>query len=84
MDRRNFVKAGAALAWMSSTAGSSRADVPAHRWDGYDFGPGPEVPNRLNQGPFSIDQDEGWYTLLTTTPSEKAVRNWRHGKRFAW
>ncbi len=79
MDRRNFVKAGAALALMSSTAGSSRADVPAHRWDGYDFGPGPEVPNRLNQGPFSIDQDEGWYTLLTTTPSEKAVRNWGLG-----
>ena len=30
---------------------------------------------RLNQGPFDIDQDEGWQTILFTTPSEKPLRN---------
>ncbi len=30
---------------------------------------------RLNQGPFGIEQDEGWQTILFTTPSEKPLRN---------
>src|SRR3954452_13101855 len=30
---------------------------------------------RLAQGPFDIDQDQGWQTILFTTPSEKPVRN---------
>jgi hypothetical protein len=55
------------------------ADVPAHRWDGYDFGPGPAVADRLNQGPFGIDQDEGWFTIAATTPSDQPIRNWGLG-----
>src|SRR5947209_17868394 len=36
----------------------------------------PQAPReRLNQGPFDIDQDEGWQTVLFTTPSEKPLRN---------
>jgi hypothetical protein len=36
----------------------------------------PALPKaRLDQGPFDIDQDQGWQTILFTTPSEKAVRN---------
>src|SRR5206468_5887180 len=31
--------------------------------------------DRLEQGPFDIDQDEGWLTALFTTPSEKPLRN---------
>ena len=31
--------------------------------------------DRLNQGPFDIDQDEGWQTILFTTPSDKPLRN---------
>ena len=31
--------------------------------------------DRLDQGPFDIDQDEGWLTALFTTPSEKPLRN---------
>src|SRR5207248_1322138 len=31
--------------------------------------------NRLDQGPFDIDQDQGWLTLLFTTPSDKPQRN---------
>ena len=34
---------------------------------------------RLNQGPFDIDQDQGWQTILFTTPSEKALRNPGYG-----
>jgi hypothetical protein len=30
---------------------------------------------RLNQGPFEIEQDQGWQTILFTTPSEKPLRN---------
>jgi hypothetical protein len=76
--RRDFLKAGAAIA-AAAPLGAARADVPVHRWDGYDFGPGPEVKDRLNQGPFGIEQDEGWYTIEATTPSDAFVRNFGLG-----
>lgn len=41
------------------------------------FGHPPQ--ERLNQGPFDIDQDQGWQTILFTTPSEKPVRNPGYG-----
>jgi hypothetical protein len=73
MRRRDFIGTVTAIAG----AGAVRGDVPDHLWSGYDFGPGPSVPDRLNQGPFGIEQDEGWYTVLTTTPSPHPIRN--HG-----
>jgi hypothetical protein len=78
--RRDFVKAGAALA-AASPFGTLRvdADVPPHLWEGYDFGTGPVVRDRLNQGPFGIEQDEGWYTIEATTASEARVRNFGLG-----
>jgi hypothetical protein len=33
------------------------------------------APDRLNQGPFDIDQDDGWATIATTLPAEGAIRN---------
>ena len=69
MNRRDLLKAGALL------PAAACADVPPHLWQGYDFGSGPVVSERLNQGPFGIDQDEGWQTVLFTTPSRKPVRN---------
>ena len=48
MRRRDFVKAGAALAALTGAPRYARADVPPHLWQGYDFGPGPEVADRLN------------------------------------
>jgi hypothetical protein len=30
---------------------------------------------RLDQGPFDFEQDQGWQTILFTTPSEKALSN---------
>ena len=36
----------------------------------------PQPPReRLKQGPFDIEQDQGWQTILFTTPSEKPLRN---------
>ena len=70
MKRRDLLKGAAALPLISA-----RADVPAHVWQGFDFGSGPAVRERLNQGPFDVDQDEGWQTILFTTPSEKPLRN---------
>ena len=69
MRRRDFLKAAVFMPAVAT------ADVPAHLWQGYDFSPGPPVHQRLNQGPFEIDQDEGWQTILFTSPSEKPQRN---------
>jgi hypothetical protein len=64
MKRRDFVKAGATL-----------AAVPA--WT--DEIPAPRPADRLEQGPFTIDQDEGWYTIEATTPATGPVRNFGLG-----
>lgn len=65
--------------------GGARADVPPHLWAGYDFGPGPKVTDRLNQGPFGVEQDEGWYTIEMTSPSDKPVKNFGLGLvGYAW
>jgi hypothetical protein len=72
-DRRQFLKAGASLAAMGPAL--ARADVPPHLWQGHDFGPAPSAPDRLDQGPFGIEQDEGWYTIATTTPDPGRVPN---------
>ncbi len=71
MHRRDVLK-GAVLLPAALAAG---ADVPGHLWQSYDFGSGPAVRDRLNQGPFDIDQDQGWQTVLFTTPSERLLRN---------
>jgi hypothetical protein len=72
-ERRQFLKAGAALAAVGPAL--ARADERPHLWQGHDFGPGPTVSDRLDQGPFGIEQDEGWYTIATTTPAPDRVRN---------
>jgi hypothetical protein len=78
--RRTFLKAGAALSLLESPGGRLvHADVPTRLWDGADFGAGPPVPDRLNQGPFGIEQDEGWYTVAVTTAAPGPVRNFGHG-----
>lgn len=75
MRRRDIFRATAGLALPMA----GRADVPTHRWDGYDFGPGPKVDDRLDQGPFGIEQDQGWFTIATTTASSEPVRNFGTG-----
>jgi hypothetical protein len=79
--RRNFLKCGGFSAALLGLNQKSflKADVPDHLWSGYDFGPGPRITERLNQGPFGVEQDEGWYTIASTTASEKPVRNFGLG-----
>ncbi|HYK89809.1 MAG TPA: hypothetical protein VE398_13610 [Acidobacteriota bacterium] len=80
MRRRELIKAGAAaIAAGGFRSSRALADVPSHRWDGYDFGPGPKVTDRLNQGPFGIEQDQGWFTIASTTPSDRPVKNFGLG-----
>ena len=40
-----------------------------------DFGAAPSSPERLDQGPFDIEQDQGWQTVLFATPAERPLRN---------
>jgi hypothetical protein len=54
------------------------ADVPDHQWEGYQFG-SPQVANRLDQGPFGITQDDGWYTIFASQPSRNHIRNFGTG-----
>ena len=67
ISRRGFVKAGAAFSALRGVG------------LGADSGPGPAVAGRLDQGPFGIAQDEGWYTVETTTAASGLVRNFGLG-----
>src|SRR5437762_740119 len=79
MHRRNFIKAGAALTMLNRFGAVSGQQVPSRTWGDYDFGSGPVPADRLNQGPFGIEQDEGWYTVLVTSQSDQPVRNYGLG-----
>jgi hypothetical protein len=74
MNRRDMLKSASLLA-LSAPHIQALADNPKHLWQGYDFGSSFRAKDRLNQGPFDIDQDAGWQTVLFTTPSEKPLRN---------
>jgi len=82
--RREFFKTTVALAAAAELAQTTaHAMVRAHNWGKYDFGPGPEVKDRLNQGPFpqfppdqAIPSDE---VVMTTIPSEDIVPNYGKG-----
>jgi hypothetical protein len=84
MQRRDFLKSGAALALAAELAGGRAHGVEAaHNWSGYDFGSGPVVRDRLNQGPFPqyppdavIPSDE---VVMTTSPSDSVVPNYGKG-----
>jgi hypothetical protein len=84
MQRRDFLKSGVALT-VAAELGISKAQglVPAHNWGKYDFGSGPPVTDRLNQGPFPqyppdavIPTDE---VVMTTTSTEDVVPNYGKG-----
>jgi hypothetical protein len=84
MQRREFLKSGAALAAaVKLSPGNARGFVHAHNWGDYDFGSGPTVTDRLNQGPFPqyppdavIPTDD---VVMTTTPSQEVVPNYGKG-----
>ena len=84
MQRRDFLKSSVAVAVATELGiGKAHAKVAAHNWMNYDFGSGPPVPDRLNQGPFPqyppdalIPTDD---VVMTTTPSEEVVPNYGKG-----
>jgi len=84
MQRRDFLKSSVALA-VATELGTTKAHgfVPAHNWDKYDFGSGPPVGDRLNQGPFPQYAPEALIptddVVMTTTPSEEVVPNYGKG-----
>jgi len=71
MLRRSFVKSG----MLGAVAGY----VPAHNFDRYDFGSGPAIQQRLNQGPFPADLYPSWTVVMALTPSEEMVHNFGMG-----
>jgi hypothetical protein len=84
MKRRDFLKAGSAGALAAGLGlGKAHAFVPAHNWDGYDFGSGPPVKDRLYQGPFPQYKPEeiipGSNPVMATTPSNAIVPNYGMG-----
>jgi hypothetical protein len=84
MDRRSFMKTGGAvIALAGAGLKAAQAYVPAHNWDKYDFGPGPQVKNRLYQGPFPQYAPEeivpGSDVIMATTPSNEIVPNYGMG-----
>ena len=84
MYRRDFLKTGIALAVATELGtGKAKGFVPDHNWGNYDFGCGPKVTDRLNQGPFPqyppnavIPTDD---VVMATTPSEEVVPNYGKG-----
>ena len=84
MQRRDFLKSTVAVAVAAELGiGKAQGRVAAHNWTNYDFGPGPHVTDRLNQGPFPqyppdalIPTDD---VVTTTTPSEDVVPNYGKG-----
>lgn len=80
MARRTFLGVGA-----SATAVATGTSNPARDWNNHDSCCAPGAADRLDQGPFDIHQDQGWRTLITTTPSNAHIRN--HGLGlvgYAW
>jgi hypothetical protein len=71
MYRREFMKAGVLC--------TATAYVPPHNFDKYDFGSGPTVQDRLNQGPFPADLYPSWNVVMALTPSEEVVPNFGMG-----
>ena len=80
MKRRTFLRAGGATALLAGVGRSiSSARIPVHNFDGYPFGAGPRITDRLYQGPFSADDYPSWNVVMATTPSEEIVANYGMG-----
>jgi hypothetical protein len=69
--RRGFLQLAGTGGLAAGFARSAAAGTPQSRRTG-EASP---APDRLNQGPFTIDQDQGWFTIATTTPSQVPIRN---------
>ena len=83
MNRRELLRFAAAGAGIAAAPRAASAFVPAHRWDGYDWGTEPAVLDRLNQGPFPQYPPEeilpGSEVVMATTPSREIVPGYGMG-----
>lgn len=84
MKRRSFLKTtGAITLGAHAAANNVFGFVPAHNWEKHDFGNGPMVTDRLNQGPFPIYEPEvvapNSEVVMTTNPSNKIIKNFGMG-----
>jgi len=69
MRRRELLKGAVLLPSLARANASSAGEQHS------DLNPGWISKERLDQGPFDIEQDQGWQTVLFTTPSERHLRN---------
>ncbi|HEY7640081.1 MAG TPA: hypothetical protein VH814_10180 [Steroidobacteraceae bacterium] len=76
MHRRDFIRAAGAAALL---AGARSRATAVHNFDGYDFGPGPPVMDRLYQGPFPTEKFAGWQVVMATTASSEVVHGFGMG-----
>ncbi len=86
MNRRSFIKKGETLGLLPFIpTGFSFGDrrIPPHNWDGFDFGPPPEITDRLEQGPFSSYGKDataaGNDIVMATFPSLEPISNYGMG-----
>ena len=84
MQRRDFLKSTVAVAVAAELGmGKAEAKVSADNWGNYDYGAGPQVTDRLNQGPFPqyppdavIPTDD---VVMTTTLPKRLCRTLAKG-----
>ena len=69
MQRRTLLKRAALLGALAPASGAGPL------FDQQELPPPLSIGDPLDQGPFDIDQDQGWLTVLFTTPSETPQRN---------
>jgi len=89
MRRRDFLRSGLAAGVASGAVAAlprtalAEGFVPAHNWDRFDFGSGPLVHDRLNQGPFPQYPPDavipGDDVVMTTNPFDEVVPNYGMG-----
>jgi len=83
MNRRDFIQVSGAAATGLGLVSRAKAFIPAHNWEGYDFGSGPPVKDRLYQGPFPQYKPEmvvpGSDPVMATTPSEEIIPSYGMG-----
>ena len=76
MERRDFLKTSLAASAALGLAPALKGWIPSHNWEKYDFGSGPEVPDRLYQGPFPQYAPENFYggeVIQYTTPGKQLL-----------
>jgi hypothetical protein len=83
LNRRGFLHALAAGSAAALAPVAGQTAVPEHNWEGYDFGAGPPVGDRLYQGPFPQYSTDAVVpssdVVMVTTPSMEIVPNYGMG-----